>query len=221
MTDYITSLQQTLREAAAREYPARPPSPEPKRRVLRKATPTELDAQSTQRFMPKPRRAAPRFTRVVRGPLALTAAAVMLTAAVATTVVLLLGATATTPAAYALTKNSDGSVTVSVRNLQTAIRPLNRRFAALGIPERIIPITKACTHLGGAVYAIKQSQLTNLPWTFTVRKSRKWLAPGDTGFMAIGRSDRGQLLYSQGAMKPPLPTCFKNIATGSTDSTKR
>jgi hypothetical protein len=41
MTDYIASLQQALREAAAREYPARASSPDPMQRLIGEDAPTE------------------------------------------------------------------------------------------------------------------------------------------------------------------------------------
>ena len=120
MTDYITDLRDALHDAAAREYSAAQ-APRPSRartrglhRVLTRARPTAL-------------------------------AGISLLAAVATaTVVLVLGGTTTTQPAYALVQHPDGSVTVTVHNLQTAERPLNSRLAALGINERIIPISDTC-----------------------------------------------------------------------------
>lgn len=49
MTDYIASLQQALREAAAREYPARVSSPEPTRRLLGEDSPTQQRRRRSRR----------------------------------------------------------------------------------------------------------------------------------------------------------------------------
>jgi hypothetical protein len=84
MTDYIASLQLALRDAAAREYPARVPSPEPTRRPLRENTPVQ---QRRRRSRPNPfasrrgpRRAARRLAPALALAIALVVAAVALTA---------------------------------------------------------------------------------------------------------------------------------------------
>jgi hypothetical protein len=184
MTDYIASLQQALRDAAAREYPARVSSPEP----------TSRPASSQTR----------RRRRTITAGLSTAVAAV--TAAV----VLLVGATTAARPAYALVQHADGSVTVTVHNLHTAIRPINARLTELGIPIRFIPITDGCpASNGGFVYPVKPSQYPQLRWTFTQQGSRK-MSPGDWGYIGIGRSDRGELLLAGGAEKPPLPSCFNS-----------
>jgi hypothetical protein len=48
MTDYIASLQQALRDAAAREYPARVSSPEPTPRLHSENTPTQQRRRRSQ-----------------------------------------------------------------------------------------------------------------------------------------------------------------------------
>jgi hypothetical protein len=147
-------------------------------------------------------------------------AGIFLLAAVAVaTVVLVLGGTTATQPAYALVQHPDGSVTVTVHNLRTAERPLNARLAALGINERIIPISDTCPRSNFAfVYTVKRSQFPQLRWTFTPSESRRYLETGDWGYIGIGRSDSGQLLLAQGAMRPPLPSCF-NSALGQLATT--
>jgi hypothetical protein len=140
----------------------------------------------------------------------ITAGLTAVAAAVAAAVVLLISATTATQPAYALVQHRDGSVTVTVHNLRTAIEPINARLRALGIPERFIPITDACPRAnGGFVYPVKPSQYPQLRWTFTRVGSRK-MDPGDWGYIGIGRSDDGRLLLAGGAMKPPLPSCFNS-----------
>jgi len=149
-------------------------------------------------------------TRQRRRRLTITAGLTAATAAVAAAVVLLISATTATQPAYALVQHPDGSVTVTVHNLRTAIKPINTHLRELGIPVRFIPITDACpASNGGWVYPVKPSQYPQLRWTFTRQESRKWAA-GYWGYIGIGRSDDGRLLLAGGAMKSPLPSCFNS-----------
>ncbi len=102
----------------------------------------------------------------------------------AVVVILLASATSTPSPAYALVQHPDGSVTVIVHNLHTAIKPINARLKALGIPERLIPITDACPAGIDFVYPVKRSQFRQLRWTFSRRMSRRFLARGDWGYIA-------------------------------------
>jgi hypothetical protein len=190
MTDYITDLRDALHDAAAREYSA-----------ARVSRPSRARTRGLRRVLTRARPTA-------------VAGILLLAAVAAATVVLVLGGTTTTQPAYALVQHPDGSVTVTVHNLQTAERPLNARLAALGINERIIPISDTCPRSNFAfVYTVKRSQFPQLRWTFTPRESRRYLETGDWGYIGIGRTDSDQLLLAQGAMKPPLPPCF-NSALG-------
>ncbi len=188
MTDYLDTLRDALQDAAARQYPARQNN-----RITLGFGRSRSDSHG-------------RRTR----RLAWSAGASATAAAAAALAIVLFGASPSAAPAYALARHPDGSVTITVHNIRAAARPLNARLAALGIPDRIIPLTRTCREIG-PVGPIKRSQLTNLPWTYTLSKSRRWLAPGFWGYVAIGQSDSGQLLYAQGAMKPPLPSCFKNV----------
>ncbi|HWE14648.1 MAG TPA: hypothetical protein VG365_14095 [Solirubrobacteraceae bacterium] len=85
MTDYIASLQQALRDAAAREYPAPMSSPEPTRRRLGENPPTQQARRRSELnpFVSRrggPRRAARWFVPALALAIALVVAAVALTA---------------------------------------------------------------------------------------------------------------------------------------------
>ncbi len=185
----------------------------------------EHEVQSAaERLVAKP--AGRRSTRYLmrRGQVTLASGGLAaLSAAAAVVVILLVSASSTPSPAYALVQHPDGSVTVTVHNLHTAIQPINARLKALGIPERLIPITGACPRAnGGFVYPVKRSQFPQLRWTFSRRASRKW-ARGYWGYIGLGRSNKGTLLLAQGAMKPPLPSCFnstlgKIVSTSSSPS---
>ena len=142
----------------------------------------------------------------LRRPVVITTSALGAIAAVATAVVLLVSATASTPPAYALTHNADGSITVTINDLQAAIPELNARFRAMGVDETVIPITQHC-QTSMAVPAFPNSAASD-KLTFTPNQGHKYLAPGFDGVLAAGYTPSGQLLVFIGAMKPPLPACF-------------
>ena len=147
-----------------------------------------------------------RLVHALGRPVVMTTSAVGVIAAAAAAVVLLVSATASTQPAYALTQNPDGSITVTINDLQTAIPELNARFRAMGVDETVIPITQSCqTRM--AVPAFPQSAASD-KLTFTPNEGHKYLAPGFDGVLAAGYTSGGQLLVFIGAMKPPLPACF-------------
>ena len=135
---------------------------------------------------------------------------VVLGVAAAVIVILLASATSIPSPAYAVVQQPDGSVTVVVHDLHTAIAPINARLEALGVPERFIPITDSCPANEGFVYPVKRSQFPQLRWTFSRAMSRRYLARGYWGYIGLGRSDDGELLLAQGGMRPPLPTCLNS-----------
>lgn len=147
-----------------------------------------------------------RIVQARRHPAVMTTSALGVVAATAAAVALLVSVTASTQPAYALTYNPDGSITVTINDLQTAIPELNTRFAAMGVDETVIPITQSCqTQM--AVPAFPQSAASD-KLTFMPNEGHKYLAPGFDGVLAAGYTPGGQLLVFIGAMKPPLPSCF-------------
>ena len=146
------------------------------------------------------------ITDARRRRVVMTSAACGLVAAVAAAAVLLVSVTASTQPAYALTRNPDGSITVTINDLQTAIPELNARFAAMGVDETVIPITQGCkTPTPMPVFPQSTASET---LTFTPNEGRKYLAPGFDGVLAAGYTSTGRFLLFVGAMKPPLPDCF-------------
>jgi hypothetical protein len=144
-----------------------------------------------------------RVAQALRRPVVMTMSAL---GVVAAAVALLVSVTASTQPAYALTYNADGSITVTINDLQAAIPQLNARFAAMGVDETVIPITQSCqTQL--AVLEYPQSAASDT-LTFTPNEGHKYLAPGFDGVLAAGYTSSGQLLVFIGAMKSPLPACF-------------
>src|SRR5215468_457819 len=64
--------------------------------------------------------------------------------AVAGAVVALVLSAASSPPAFAVSRNSDGTYTVSLQKL-AAIHGANARLAALGIRARLVVVTQGCT----------------------------------------------------------------------------
>ncbi len=131
-------------------------------------------------------------------------------------VVLVLSATTSTPPAYALTQNADGSVTVTINDLTTAIPELNARFAAMGIDETVIPVKAGCSTTGPGLVSAPGASMTD---SLTITPGRTHLAPGDTGYLAAEKLPNGKVALSVGAMKPPLPSCFSNAVATSFPAT--
>ena len=121
-------------------------------------------------------------------------------------VVLVLSATTSAPPAYALTRNADGTFTVTINDLTSAIPALNAKFAQLGIDETVIPVRAGCENPGLVNYpgARMSESLTFYP-------GRKYLAPGYDGALGAEQLPDGKVALFVGAFKPPLPSCFSNV----------
>ncbi len=146
---------------------------------------------------PPRRRARPMILKV-------SAAAV---AAATLALVLALSATTSTPPAYALTRNTDGTFTVTIHDLISAIPALNAKFAQLGIDETVIPVTAGCQHSIGLLNYPGATMSESL----TISPGHKNLAPGYHGALGAEQLPNGKVALFVGAFKPPLPSCFSNV----------
>jgi hypothetical protein len=122
-------------------------------------------------------------------------------------VVLVLSASSATSPAYALTRQPDGTITLTLYRLTNGIPALNTRLAQMGVNETIVPVTSTCKHqvpiypIGGPSSTIK------------LYRGRKYLAPGYQGVMAAQALPDGKIALAQGAMKPAdIPPCFATVA---------
>jgi len=124
-------------------------------------------------------------------------------AAAALAALLITSAGTSTPPAYALTRNADGSITVTLSDLATGIPQLNARFRQMGIDETVIPVTPSCPHLGLVAGPGSMSE--------TVTLSPGYADPGNAGFdgyLAAERLPDGRIAIGIGSGRPPLPSCF-------------
>ncbi|MGH2886101.1 MAG: hypothetical protein ACRDPA_25960 [Solirubrobacteraceae bacterium] len=124
-------------------------------------------------------------------------------AAIAATVVLVLVVTTGATPAYALIKNSDGTVTVSLRNLTTGISQLNARLERMGIDYTVIPVTQNCPFTTPVLSAGPGS----LSETVTIG-TKNTEPSGVDGYLAAEQLPDGLIGLGIGGMKTPLPACL-------------
>lgn len=124
-------------------------------------------------------------------------------AVLAAAVVLVVGATTGAPPAYALTHDSDGSITISLRNVTTGIPQLNARLKQMGINYTVIPITQNCSFSTPVISAGSGS----LSETITIG-TKNSEPPGVDGYLAAEQLPNGSIGLAIGGMKAPLPPCF-------------
>jgi hypothetical protein len=148
------------------------------------------------------RRELPRPPR--RRALRLAAASGTAVAAVAAIAVLGISATTGAEPAYALTQNSDGSLTISLNNLTTGIPQLNARLRAVGIDDyTVVPVTSNCP----TPWAYLVPGPGTMSETITIGAQNDEPA-GANGYLAAEQLPDGQIALASGGMRGPLPPCF-------------
>jgi hypothetical protein len=148
----------------------------------------------------------------LRGPRASALAAVGAAIAAAAIAAFVVGVRSTPPA-YAVTQNSDGTVTITLRDL-SGLDALNARLAALGVPVHALLADPSCTVTTprlewNALYP--QIVPYNGPAPeFTIQPSV--IPPGDTLLLAVAPAPNGfgptaRLMLIAG----PVPSCIANV----------
>lgn len=145
-------------------------------------------------------------TRRPRRP-AVLAGAALTTAGLAAAALLAFSATTTTPA-YAVTTNSDGTVTVTLNDI-AAITALNAQLTRDGIAARAIPLTADCPIHG---FPNPMPAGTD-PSTYTVTIVPREIPAGYTAVLAVGKNASGQISLAQGGFHSPVPACFNSAAS--------
>jgi hypothetical protein len=169
----------------------------------------------------------PARTRRLREPrIGVLSGATIALAATIAAIVLALGATASTPPAYAVVKHADGSVTITLRDLAIGIPALNNRFRQLGIPETVIPMTAGCSSRDGSgPLVMHPDPLFEYGRAITVtlspaRDASHRAPPGFHYVLAAMQLPNGKLLAFIGALKRPIPSYLPYSATPSTDESR-
>jgi hypothetical protein len=164
----------------------------------------------------RPRRLRPLRFGILSG------ATIALAATIAA-VLLAFGATTSTPPAYAVVKDADGSVTITLRDLAIGIPALNTRFRQLGIPETVIPVMAGCSSRDGSgPLVMHPDPLFEYDGAITVTLSPGWDAshrapPGFQFVLAAMQLPNGKLLAFIGSLKTPIPRCLPYSDTPATD----
>lgn len=170
--------------------------------------------------MPTARARPPRHRAVrprIRRRLELLGAAGILVAGVIAAVVLLFSALASPPPALALTRNSDGTITVTLNELSKGVSALNAEFARLHIDETAIPVLPTCRSSAGPSFPSGPRHLTSggmsVVFTHSITFNASWdrqhRAPrGYKYIVAAKRLPNGQIVEFVGSIATPLPSCF-------------
>ncbi len=139
------------------------------------------------------------------------AAGVVAVAAAATGGVATLGHS---PAAYAVTQNPNGTVTVSISDIQ-AIAPANAELQALGVRAKAVPMTSDCSSLEGqATYMGAFSVPTQDGDSITLAPN---LPAGYTVLLTVSASPgRGTGFGFTAPVKDPAPSCVLDPADDPT-----
>ena len=126
------------------------------------------------------------------------------TAATAAAAAVIFTATTSTPA-YAVSRNSDGTVTVTLGDV-AAITALNTELVRDGIAARAVPLTADCPIHG---FPNPMPAGTN-PSTYTITIVPADIPAGYTAVLAVGENASGQIALAQGAFPSPVPVCFNS-----------
>ena len=114
-------------------------------------------------------------------------------------------------AAYAVTRNADGTVTVSIEDV-AAIGPANEELREFGLRVKAVPMTADCPSLSGA------GSYRGSDWVAPNRTGKSvTLSPripeGYTVLLAVSRHpNRGSGLGYTGPVKDPAPSCLLDPA---------
>ncbi len=137
---------------------------------------------------------------------AVLAGTALTTAGLAAAGVLAFTAGTAAPPAYAVTTNSDGTVTVTLNDI-AAITALNAELARDGIAAKAIPITSDCP-VHGFPNAMPAGTDPNA-YSITIVPSD--IPSGYTGIVGVGQSTSGQIELAQGAFPTAsVPSCFNS-----------
>jgi hypothetical protein len=122
--------------------------------------------------------------------------------AAAVALILGLGATTSTPLAYAVTRNADGTLNLTPSDIAN-VPALNAEFAKLGVAIRAVPISATCP--------LHDDNWSNA-WPGHTMSEKVVVGinpqPGYAPYVAATQVPNGTVELNIGAVKGPRPTCF-------------
>ena len=121
----------------------------------------------------------------------------------ATTVAVLALTASSTPPAFAVTDNNDGTITVTLREI-SGLSGLNAEFARMGVTARAVPMSATCPTKG---FGNAMPAGTNFD-TYTLTIDPRYIPDGYTAIVAATQTASGRVELVQAAVRPPAPTCL-------------
>lgn len=148
---------------------------------------------------PAPSRRSSRPVLVAAGVLALAGAA---TVAISTS--------SNAPEAWAVTKNADGSVTVTIRDIK-GVAPANAKLREYGIRAKAVPMSKSCAELDESKIGTFV-QMPRLADDGAVTLGPNDVPEGYTMLLGISNlPNRGNGLGFTGPHRDPAPDCLAEV----------
>ena len=144
-----------------------------------------------------------RARRAVPRPVWLAAGAVGLTGAVTAGVVVLGGGAA----AYAVTQNSDGTVTVSL-NEMSGVEGADTKLRDMSLPVVVVPVRPGCPAINTLPQAdrVPAGGMVSLGTSGSITVNARGVPAGDTALVATSGSPRGWT-FALAVIKGPAPSC--------------
>jgi hypothetical protein len=171
---------------------------------------TEYGDDLARSTVSRPTRERPQRSALLRRPAFLTGTGLAI-AGLAAAGIFALGAF-NAGAAYAVTKNPDGTYSVSLSEF-SALPALNQKLAQDGIPATAVPMSASCT-TSDAGEQIWDGHLANPPTdTLTFATSR--IPSGDVLVVGAGQTASGQTFLVATTMAAPGPSCLASPDTNS------
>jgi hypothetical protein len=151
-----------------------------------------------------------------RRPKALVGATV-LTAAGAGVAVIVISASSTTAPAYAVTRNPNGSVSVTLRRL-SAIADVNARLKALGVRAVVTRTGSECSSVPTEIVRVSPVNVSPSTAPGDMSPTQQVTVPGSTSarpdalhVLIALRSAGGRVALVQGQSNAPVPSCVREI----------
>jgi hypothetical protein len=116
---------------------------------------------------------------------------------------------------FAVTKNPDGTVKVSLSDLSD-LSALNQTLAQDGVPVTAVPITAACSATGAINSPSGESSpsisASGQETTDVVTIDPSQIPSGEVGVLGASQTASGQIELKFGETTPPAPSCLKSAA---------
>lgn len=115
---------------------------------------------------------------------------------------------ATSPPAYAVTPNPDGSVTVTINQI-AGISAANTQLTSLGIHAVVVPMTASCQ----STVDVVRIGVSN-PATATETVVPDMIPQGDTAILGAAQTSTGTVELALGEVSGAVPACLPSGGSG-------